>query len=75
MCVVVNVEIEYSSSWGELDGLELIDPPFGEVNSMVSQLILEQGGSKRPDTAEDEVELIEFLRAVRRCVLWSQHDL
>lgn len=58
MSSVVNVVVKDSAGRWELDSLELISPPLGEVNSVVSQLILEETRSKCPDAAEDKVELI-----------------
>lgn len=69
VCGVVDVVVEHCAGRWELDGLELIGPPFGEVNSVIGQLILEERRSERPDTAEDEVELVQLLRTIWRGVL------
>ena len=37
---VINTIIEDGASWREFDGLEFCRPPFGELNSVISQLLL-----------------------------------
>lgn len=42
---------------------------------MQSNLILEETASKRPDAAEDEVQLVPFLGAVMRSVIGRENTL
>lgn len=72
MSVGVDVVVEDSSRGWELDSLKLVGPPFGELDSVVSELILEQRRTESPDAAEDEVEFIQLFGTVWRSVFRSQ---
>ena len=41
----------------------------------ITDLILEETAAERPDAAEDEVELVDLLVCVGRCVLRGEHAL
>lgn len=67
-CFLIDVVVKYGSLTGKFDRLELIAPPFAELQPMIGDLVAEQCTSKGPHGAEHKVQFVPLLWAIGRSV-------